>query len=79
MIAGVVLLGLLPLRAPAAVELGQQLREAATIGDSEKVAELLANGADVNARECTGKAVSKVAAEGGHPEVVKLLKAHGAK
>lgn len=67
---------------------GQELIHAACRGDVKKVQGLLDNGADINAPSADGKTALMVAAAGdrlkrqpcsSQPEMVELLKKHGAK
>lgn len=64
---------------PACVGSGlRSLDEAATLGQKEMVERILAEGADVNARNKDGFTLLHVAASQGHRDVVELLLAKGA-
>ena len=62
----------------AAQRTGQVLLQATEAGDIEQMAALLAQGAEVNARNAYGWTPLHVAAVGGDPAVVALLLQHGA-
>jgi ankyrin repeat protein len=55
------------------------LIEAASMGDTEKVQTLLAQGADVNAKDSRGCTALMWAKREGHKEIVRILKEAGAK
>ena len=55
------------------------LIEAASMGDMEKVQTLLAQGADVNAKNNKGNTTLMWAKREGHKEIVRILKEAGAK
>ena len=57
---------------------GQALLHATEAGDVPQMRVLLAQGADVNARNAHGWTALHVAAAGGDPAVVELLLQHGA-
>jgi outer membrane protein assembly factor BamB len=59
-------------------ELSDDLLAAARKGDADRVKALLAQGADVNAKNVYGATALNYAADGGHLAVVKLLLAHKA-
>jgi hypothetical protein len=69
--------GLLPVL--LAAEDGQELLLAARKGQTQKVASLLAKGANVEAADKNGRTPLMLAAQKGHAETVKLLLARGAK
>jgi ankyrin repeat protein len=56
----------------------QQLIEAVNAGDVARVSQLLASGADVNARDAYGATALMNAAHGGNPEMIEALLAAGA-
>ena len=56
-----------------------QLIDAAKDGDLVKVKELIAAGADVNAKDDDGWTALMYAAEKGYTEIIEILKAAGAK
>ena len=62
----------------AAQRAGQVLLQATEAGDVVQMAALLAQGAEVNARNAHGWTPLHVAAAGGDPAVVALLLQHGA-
>ena len=62
----------------AARSTGQALLHATEAGDVEQMATLLAQGADVEARNAHGWTALHIAAAGGDPAVVALLLQHGA-
>jgi ankyrin repeat protein len=62
----------------AAQRAGQVLLQATEAGNIEQMAVLLAQGAEVNARNAYGWTPLHVAAVGGDPAVVALLLRHGA-
>ena len=62
----------------AAQVAGQALLQATEIGDVEQMETMLAQGADVNARNAHGWTPLHVAAAGGDPTVVALLLRHKA-
>lgn len=57
---------------------GEQLREAARVGDAKKVQSLLEQGADVDAQSRYGVTALSFAADRGHEEIVKILLDKGA-
>lgn len=61
-----------------AEDINTELRRAAQSGDTHKVQELIAAGADVNAEDKYGKTALMKAADLGHTETVKALLAAGA-
>jgi ankyrin repeat protein len=62
----------------AAQRAGQELLQATEAGDIARMAALLTQGAEVNARNAYGWTPLHVAAAGGDPAVVALLLQHGA-
>src|ERR1051326_2753350 len=58
--------------------LSKDLLIAAEKGDASALQDLLAKGADVNARDVRGKTVLMMAAESGHSAIVETLLARGA-
>ena len=54
------------------------LLEAASEGDTDKVADLISKGANVNVKDRWGWAPMSMAAYGGYPEIAKLLMEAGA-
>ncbi len=56
----------------------EQLLEAAYAGDTQAVAEALAQGADVNYPDDSGETALIYASDGGHEEIVRVLIARGA-
>ena len=62
----------------AAQRAGQVLLQATEAGDIVQMQALLANGAEVNARNAYGWTALHVAAAGGDPAVIALLLQHGA-
>jgi ankyrin repeat protein len=61
-----------------AVAQNGELRRAANQGETERVAQLLEQGADPNARNRFGSTALHLAARHGHLPVIELLLAHGA-
>jgi ankyrin repeat protein len=59
-------------------DIDEELLNACWIGDLEKVKQLLAKGAHVDAKDNLGGTALMLAAFMGHKEVVKLLKSYGA-
>ena len=60
-------------------EQDQELIYSVLIGDLVKVKELIAAGADVNAKDDDGWTALMYAAEKGYTEIIEILKAAGAK
>lgn len=56
----------------------QQLLEAASDGDADKVAELVRKGANINVKDRWGWAPMSMAAYGGYPDIAKILIEAGA-
>ena len=63
----------------ATLEQDQDLIDAAENGDVAEVKELIKAGADVNAKTDDGRTALSAAKERGNTNIVKLLKAAGAK
>ena len=72
-------LGIMATTVQATSDLDQELIAAAIDGDIEKVKALIAAGADVNAKDNDEYTALDYAKDGGHTEIIKILKAAGAK
>ncbi len=62
-----------------AQDINSELIEAAKNGDTVSIKALLEAGADVNAKASGGKTALLAAAEGGHTDIIDLLRKVGAK
>ena len=77
-ILAMLLLGTMGITVQAISDKDQKLIDAAVVGDVAKVKKLIAEGADVNAKDNFGQTVLMWAACRGHIEIAKLLIESGA-